>query len=674
MIGRFIRSRPLPEPGTVRAVSFDVFDTCLTRDCIRPGDLFFTLAKTALTRRHGRADDNAVHELAHYRIEFEREARRHLPPGTDVSIERLYETFAPERAFGIPAHDMMAAELELEAKHLRPVPAMRDYIGRLRNAGTRVLFISDMYLPGGFIRDQLVRHGLAVATDPVYLSSDTGQTKHSGELFRTALGREGLRPRELVHVGDNPWSDIRQARRCGIRPVLFDAVSPTRAEAELMHEPLGICPVRSRMAGAARLARLHDDTPDILTDIAATIVAPLLCAFTASVMHRAVRDGVDTLHFVSRDGHILHEIARRLDIGNIKANYLHGSRQAWFLPSTDAEGDEWLEWALVQGHSTKGTDILRRLHLSPKELCDAADGACLAPDQLETVLDAGQVQTLVNALRQPPVRTLIARKAAEQRKAFLRYLDRHTVDTDAPVHIVDVGWTLKGQRALQRIFDMSGIGAEVHGHYLGVVSSRCSHGIEGRYTAMFTETDRGLTRDEPANPLIRNANIIEQVFLGSPQQRVAGYSDTGDVLLSPDHRSSDHLTLIRRVHAVVLAYAESLSDVLADESTLARQSDAARARLERFLTAPTRDEARAVGGFLVGDDQNESRTRPLARPVSPRLLAQWLRSEHLAGPRPDYADSFDWIEGSVAMSHRLLRPLLRRRAAFEMMRTLRKSL
>lgn len=51
-----------------------------------------------------------------------------------------------------------------------------------------------------------------------------------------------------------------------------------------------------------------------------------------------------------------------------------------------------------------------------------------------------------------------------------------------------------------------------------------------------------------------------------------------------------------------------------------------------------------------------------------------MRSEYCAGKRPNYADSFDWIEGSVALSHPLLQPALRTNKAFEMLRTLRKSL
>jgi hypothetical protein len=87
--------------------------------------------------------------------------------------------------------------------------------------------------------------------------------------------------------------------------------------------------------------------------------------------------------------------------------------------------------------------------------------------------------------------------------------------------------------------------------------------------------------------------------------------------------------------------------------------------------------ARAVCSLPVFDDQNERRRRPLARPVSPGLLARLVLGEtplvRLLS-RPRYAESFDWIEGAIALSPAWMRRFLDRERMFLRLKAFRKSL
>ena len=63
--------------------------------------------------------------------------------------------------------------------------------------------------------------GLATAVEPltladhVFASSELGWRKPSGEFFRAVERRLGLRPEELLLVGDDPELDVAAARRAG---------------------------------------------------------------------------------------------------------------------------------------------------------------------------------------------------------------------------------------------------------------------------------------------------------------------------------------------------------------------------------------------------------------------------------------------------------------------------
>lgn len=100
----------------------------------------------------------------------------------------------------------------------RAVPAGRELVRASRAAGVPIALASNF-------DERLL--GLAVTVDPltladhVFASSDLGWRKPAIEFFRAVEERLGLRPDELLLVGDDPDLDMAAARRAGwqARPV-----------------------------------------------------------------------------------------------------------------------------------------------------------------------------------------------------------------------------------------------------------------------------------------------------------------------------------------------------------------------------------------------------------------------------------------------------------------------
>ncbi len=70
------------------------------------------------------------------------------------------------------------------------------------------------------IEEAIQFHGLNPAG--VFTSEDAKSYKPCGRIFDMALEEAGLRPNEVIHIGDSIGSDVKGARRKGIRAILIN--------------------------------------------------------------------------------------------------------------------------------------------------------------------------------------------------------------------------------------------------------------------------------------------------------------------------------------------------------------------------------------------------------------------------------------------------------------------
>ena len=217
-----------------RIYSFDVFDTCLVRNFSHPHDLYRLLAKRMLWRINGNQDSlDEVAKLARLRLETEARVRLHSPQ-EDICIDDIYGNFEELKSWGILAEDMKREELSLEKQSVRPIFDTRRRVNSHRHDGSKIIFVSDMYLPEFFIRQMLEENGLASKEDRIYVSGEVGLTKSSGRLFQYVLEREAIEPRQLVHYGDNYRSDFLVPKRLGIQTSLIKEVQLNRYERDIL--------------------------------------------------------------------------------------------------------------------------------------------------------------------------------------------------------------------------------------------------------------------------------------------------------------------------------------------------------------------------------------------------------------------------------------------------------
>ncbi|WP_431269970.1 HAD family hydrolase [Dankookia sp. P2] len=214
-------------------IAFDIFDTLLRRT-ITPEHVK-RLSLDRLARRLALPVDAAAlwHALRH-RIEAElcrANADRHGELGSrfDDLAREIHAELRTAGTAGLPedvagfAAALLACEMAVEAEVLEPVPEAVAALDQLRQRGRRIVVVSDFYLPETQLRRLLDGCGIALGDLPLFVSCDRMASKRSGRLYPVVLQGLGIRPADLLMVGDNPHSDGAMALAAGCRSLLLDA-------------------------------------------------------------------------------------------------------------------------------------------------------------------------------------------------------------------------------------------------------------------------------------------------------------------------------------------------------------------------------------------------------------------------------------------------------------------
>ncbi len=309
--------------------SFDIFDTCFVRACGSPHNIFDLLAYQVLGEK---SEESLRMDFAAIRIEGERKARLHSGK-KEVTLTDIYDCCSFEGLTSMDKQQIAVAEIEIEREQLVPVYSMLQKIEELHRIGESIYYISDMYLPQEFIHELLVEHGFWQSGDKLYVSCVSGKTKRDGSLFKQVAEENAIVYRHWHHWGDNRYSDYRVPKRLGIKAHLVNHKYAYYERYLLKQDYFPGFFVNQHMAGISKAVRLSFPD-DVRYAFAADLIAPLYVPFVYSILKDASERGIQKLFFLARDGYILYQIAKKLEIEfpNIEIKYIYVSRSSLYLP------------------------------------------------------------------------------------------------------------------------------------------------------------------------------------------------------------------------------------------------------------------------------------------------------------------------------------------------------
>lgn len=531
-----------------KCISFDIFDTLVNRDVARPGDIF-KICEREYGRRYG---SSGIDGFSAAREECERRLRK--SQGREVTLCQIYaeiEKMSDGDVAGRYRELEVQAEIDLSAAN----PRGRRIYERARRTGKRIIITTDMYLDRDAIEKILWKNGYG-GYGAIYLSSELGLTKNKGDIYPFILEREGIGPSELLHIGDNPKSDILRARMNGIRAWRIgdsgrrwsagaagrkggNAIFSGAMESFLENRKPLFSGAEERAAGYACLG-------------------PMLYGFLEWVDAQCALEGVERILFFSRDGYLMEKMYKRMRRRcNAEFSYFYASRRALQVaslhidPSYDAMVDAmafprvadvaWLlnSWGL---DASRHHREIERARLSPT-----------SEIRREEIPGHSGLRELFGLLRDD-----IVENSKRECGAFLSYLREE--GCAGRVAIVDIGWNGTMQRAFERIAGHFHLDVAVTGFYLGIVPS-AKNQLE--YDMRGYLFQKG--KNEDLFLRCRYITCMMEAFLVAPHGSLRRYRAEGDgtagvELEEFEYQGSALYGTIRELQGAAMAFADDFSE------------------------------------------------------------------------------------------------------------------
>ncbi len=616
-------------------VSCDVFDTAIGRRLGRPADLHLATGARALAQGLIACTPEAFRE---YRLEAERALRQELarPNEGEVRVAEVYERL---RACGIVSDAVAAASLEfaVERAVAAPVEPVRQALAA-RQPGQRLIFISDTLLPGPWITQLLSDCGYGDAFT-VFTSADLRCNKYSGRLFRQVIEALGCSPADMVHIGDDPVSDIARAQENGIATLYLPrrAVPPEPDDVAGLHH-LARLVHSHRRATAAGAARPEPASSGLFRHCSL-----LLIGYTLFVLAEARRHGIRRIFFLARDGHTPLAIARRIVAStgqSVEFSYLHVSRQSIVLPTLKGDPDrlaELIHHSLLDSPLRVALDVLGiGQAITPRMLHDFG----LDPDR--PVTDATTRDALRRLLHANA--EMVRQQAQNQRAAALAYLEQSGFLAPGPRLVVDGGWRGSTQKALVKL---TGLPAkDVIGCYLGLLPDALAPSFDPNTATGYLFS---FGHPKPVMDKVLEGYGLCEFFLSAPESATTHYGLKGDrivpiLAVEPEPGGTIRSQTMTAIEARCLAEVEALDGMLGGAWPDAIDPASALFDLEPLLTRPTAQQVEEIGAirFLGGFDSAHT-----LRAVNPVPLHEFLLDPGGAIRRLGHSP---WRSGAVRVS------------------------
>lgn len=297
------------------AVSFDVFDTLLLRPYLEPTDLFLHIEKSA-----------NIPYFCGARREAEKEARKANPESEDINIDDIYEqiddVFKP----------LKQTELDWELRVLSQNQEMKHIWDYAKSKEKKIIIASDVYLSKDIVAKALKKNDFG-NYDNLYVSSELKKTKNSGNMFKYILEDTGLKPAEILHIGDNRYADYKSPKKLGLNAVNYEQISKQFIKSsprikqfdKQTHGDLGASILLGMLALRWHGLNFNKINPDYWGNLGYEYAGPVIYGYTRWIMNQSIDMGLDTLLFVARDGYTLQKVFDSFK-SNVKTQYVYAPR------------------------------------------------------------------------------------------------------------------------------------------------------------------------------------------------------------------------------------------------------------------------------------------------------------------------------------------------------------
>ena len=453
---------PLIERADCKIVSFDIFDTLIKRNVPAPKDVFFLLEE------HYQKKFERNLDISGLRAQAEASAVQH-ENRRDVTFEEIYQAIE-----GISEKErqwLMAEEIRIEHAVCQRWMPMGEVYDWCMEHGIPVILVSDMYLPRTVIAELLHEAGYT-GWKYLYISVEEQCNKAKGTLFDTVLSREGLKPVELLHIGDSLRGEYLVQREKGILSFLIIEEKQRRYQNKkvfLREEKQG----RMSYRIIDSLVKNNIDQYDgFYRRLGYAVVGPILYGYCKWLAEQIKAEQIEKVFFLAREGYLLKRGFDLLNTDSIRSKVIQVSRKAVKVPRLHqaANLSELLEIIKVQRESYYTVSrLLLSCGIEKPSIIELLQKQGFQPDDIISEMTDEKKGRLFQSIR-----PLIDKYSHEQERNIRGYMAQ--CEMYGKIAVCDVGWHGTIQYELQEIFS----DVEIEGFYIGATQKHIKETVPSR--------------------------------------------------------------------------------------------------------------------------------------------------------------------------------------------------
>ncbi|WP_054023367.1 HAD-IA family hydrolase [Bacillus sp. FJAT-28004] len=436
-------------------ITFDIFDTLITRPLLSPDTVFKMIAK-----ENESFFGNPI-DYINMRKEAESEVRKSKNYIGDCSIDEIYEKMSQLYDLAPSLCEKLKyIEIDNEIKLCMPRKEVIEILNYSRIKNKRIILISDMYLDVKTIERMLAKCNINYY-DELLVSSKLQKRKDNGQMWD--YFKSNYEGRKTLHIGDNEHSDVQIPEDKGL--LTYHVMNGANmfyntdfgnyiGKEVLMNDNWGdsalIGPIVAKEFNSPFKLSNTNGVYQItsLNKLGYIIFGPILLHFVIWLIKKTKEDEIDNVLFLAREGFLLKKLFDK-SYSNLKTSAkLNDISSIYFLTSRRAasvaslKNIEDIYYLLQTPFEGTISDLLKvrfGLILNNADL----DKKINMPDDIENVKNLIEKYT-----------EQILAIAEEERAVYLEYCKSYELDGKKNA-IVDVGYSGSIQLYLSKLLNQS---------------------------------------------------------------------------------------------------------------------------------------------------------------------------------------------------------------------------
>lgn len=532
-------------------VSFDIFDTLITRKIYCPDDIFRLMNNQISSNIKLNKSFSTIRKEAENILRNEK---------MDPDIHQIYDKIRDLCHISDREKEKIKQmEILLEKKFLIPRYDMLELFNRLKENGNNIILVSDMYLTSDILKAILKNCGYD-GYSKMYVSCEENLRKDKGNIWN--MIKEKYKDKSIIHVGDNEESDCHKLWEYHIQPEhimngkMMYANSPYGYHLKKVQNNMKISD--SILFGLV-INKTTFNSPfkwnnskavfniNNLYEYGYSIIGPVLFEYMMWLIQSLKTETKATLLFLSREGYYFQKMYNLIK-KRCKCKFLENIQDMYFLTSRRC-----VSVACIESRE----DIYKILDIEYygdiKHLFKVRFNLDIKERNFNVIINPdgsgnkNDVISIVNKYEKE-----ILESAKNERKNYLKYIKKNVKNSENSI-VVDLGYSGTTQFFLSKLLNR-----KIAGKYLIVKSNPKPLQLGCKVESCFNNIG-----DNSIHPLYKNSLLLE-FFLTAPFGQLQYFDDNGKPCYINEKLVQNKMQYLDEIYHGVETLFNDMIDIIGD--------------------------------------------------------------------------------------------------------------